>query len=258
MKFVTTELEISSPFLPHAFSGFRIAQISDLHGTLFGENQKDLVERLEQEKPDLVVITGDLISRHEPHAMRMIDGMREIASRFPTYYIKGNHELDRDLNHPSDQEQFDQALDDAGVVLLKNRRISLWHEGAQIDLVGLQESLDDYLDQRAPDLPHYLGEKGDHYTILLAHNPLSFEAYRDWGADLVLSGHVHGGVIRLPWVGGLLSPERRFFPKYDKGIYTDGSQAMVVSAGMGGSVIPFRLFNPRELVIINLNSTSIH
>ncbi len=257
MTFKTTEYTVESPYLPNAFNNYRIAQISDLHDNVFGQKGSKLQEAIDEAKPNIVVLTGDIISRRTKKVDDVVEALKPIAEKYPTYYIRGNHELYRDENMEG-AETFYKALDAIGVIRLENRTVTLLHREATIRLVGLMEPLGCYEYSSPPNMEELLGKKGDDYTILLAHNPLPFETYADWGADLILSGHVHGGVIRLPIVGGVLSPERKLFPAYSKGIYQRGKQSMVVSTGMGGSKFPFRLFNDQELVVITLTSQSIH
>ncbi len=257
MTFHTTEYTISSPYLPNAFNRYRIAQISDLHNNVFGNKGEALQKAVDAAAPNIVVITGDTISRRSNDTHAVVEALKPIAAKYPTYFIRGNHELYRDA-HRDDAADFYKALDAAGVIRLENRSVSLMHREATIQLAGLMEPLSCYENRTAPDVEQWLGKKKNEYTILLAHNPLPFAAYAKWGAELTLAGHVHGGVVRLPFIGGLFSPERRLFPAYSKGIYRQGKSAMVVSAGMGGSMFPFRLFNPQELVVITLQSQSIH
>lgn len=257
MTFKTTEYTVASPYLPNAFNNYRIAQISDLHNNVFGKNGSKLQEAIEEANPNIVVLTGDIISRRTQNTDAVIEELKPIAEKYPTYYIRGNHELYRDQNMEN-AEAFYKALDAIGVVRLENRTVTLLHREATIHLAGLTEPLGCYEYSSPPKMEELLGKKSDGYTVLLAHNPLPFQTYVDWGADLILSGHVHGGVIRLPFIGGVLSPERSFFPAYSKGVYQSGKQSMVVSVGMGGTKFPFRLFNDQELVIITLTSQSIH
>lgn len=256
MTFKTTEYTVKSPRIPNAFNGFKIAQISDLHGSQFGKDGEKLVRAVEEAKPNIVVITGDVISREERKPMDVLLSLKPIAAAVPTYYIRGNHEMYRD-EVVADQGAFYAALQAAGITILENRTVPLFYQGARIDLVGLKEPLSSYGTGTVPDLSGLLSAPSERYTVLLAHNPLWFSAYRSWGADLVISGHVHGGVLRLPFFGGLLSPERRFFPRYDKGLYEEDRTTLVVSAGMGNSGLPVRLFNDMELVVITLESQSI-
>lgn len=257
MIFKTTSYTIESPFLSNAFNGYKIAQISDLHGHVFGEAGEDLLEALDLASPNLVVVTGDAISRKEEHPEETVALLSAVAEKYPTYYIRGNHELYRDEVEPA-QPQFYTALQDAGIVVLDNEVVPILYRQARLNLVGLKETLSAYDTNTPPDLSTLLGEVPEGYTILLAHNPLWFDSYVNWGADLVLSGHVHGGMVRLPLVGGVFSPDVSFFPKYDRGLYTSNQTQMVVSTGMGGSGFPFRLFNDQELVLITLSSQSIH
>lgn len=254
--FTKTEYEFTSPYLPNAFNDFKIVQISDLHGKSYGKGGDKLLEAIEELEPDIVVITGDLISRGEMDVDKTIKMIEPISEKYPCYYIRGNHEMFRDENIDN-QADFYKSLQEIGVINAENRTIPLYKRQSRIDLVGLREDYKEYKSYEPMDLKKYLGEKGQYFTLLLAHNALKFKDYVNWGADLILSGHVHGGVIRLPFIGGVFSPDRSLFPKYDKGIYKEGQTSMIVSTGLGPARIPFRLFNRPELVVIKLKSQSI-
>lgn len=259
-SFKVTKYKISSHEIPNAFNGFKIAQISDLHAGVFGENQKDILKVLEEEKVDIVVFTGDLISRRSSKLEQFAQSLEDIVKNYPSYYIPGNHERMREGD--KEFQNFLSLLEKEGMIMLANKSFPLYKRGASIQISGLDEGLSFY--EVKADKNHIPVESlvtapdKDIFSILLAHNPLYFDSYIDWGADLVLSGHVHGGVFRLPLIGGILSPEVGLFPKYDKGLYTSDRQNMIVSVGMGDSFPGFRLFNQKELVIVELESRSIH
>ena len=254
-RFTVTRYIVESPNLPNSFTGYRIAQISDLHGKDFAD---DLLEALDREQPDIVVITGDLVSFEDEDFSDEVALIQAISNSYTSYYIMGNHEywLEDHLRG----ELLDQ-LAGTGVTILDNRSIPIIRQEGKIVISGLQED-EFYYSCKAEETPmpveHFLGPKRNDFTVLLAHNPLYWKDYLSWGADLTLSGHLHGGGIRLPLVGGVFSPEMSFFPKYSRGLFRQGDKSMVVSAGLGNSGIPFRLFNRPELVIIDLQSLSIY
>lgn len=260
--FRVTHHTVESPNIPNAFNEFKIAQISDLHGKLYGEDGSGLTAAIEEEKPDIVVVTGDLLSRSAADTFPMLNALAHVSTRYPTYYILGNHEREWLAEQTTARlSTFYEQLRQIHVTILANRTVPIIREGKRIMLAGLQEDMDFYRQDSAhTTLPtaHYLGPKTEYYTVLLAHNPLYWPSYISWGADLTLSGHIHGGGIRLPLVGGVFSPEMGFAPKYDRGLYREKDKMMVVSAGLANSGTPFRLFNPQELVIIELKSQSIH
>ncbi|MGE9994060.1 metallophosphoesterase [Peptoniphilaceae bacterium SGI.137] len=249
--------QVESAAIPNAFNGYKILQISDVHGRIFGKDGESLTKTVEEEQPNMVVITGDLLSRNSKNSQEMTESLKQIAKEFPVYYIRGNHEMWRDLHIP-DQDQFYEQLRSIGVTVMSNEVMPILFGGSRVFLAGLQEPLSSYNEGTDFDMTDLLGKKPEGYTVLLAHNPLLWEKYREWGAELTISGHVHGGVVRLPLIGGIFSPDKTFFPKYDRGLYQENQKAMVVSAGLGKSAIPFRFLNPLEVVVITLRSQSIH
>ena len=228
----------------------RLVQISDLHRRQFGESQSRLIRAVADAKPEYIVVTGDLISR----SMTDFSGTEQLLCRLrklaPVYLIYGNHELDLP---PQTEAEYRRMLSRCGVRLLDNEMTSIggitlcgltltaahYRGGAPLGFRGAETC-------RADDLSRIFGECPGN-AVLLAHNPLFFDAYAGWGARLTLSGHIHGGIIRLPGVGGLLSPERRFLPQYDKGRYVRGRSEMIVSGGLG----KLRFCNPPEICVIH-------
>ncbi len=257
--FQTTHYTIDSPRIPESFDNFRIAHLSDLHGALHGKGNRELIRQIVREKPDIVVMTGDMADESRHAVSRTRNLCLRLNKHFPVYYLLGNHEqtLPKDTLSALLQE-----LKQAGIVVLENRWCELQKHGETIRLYGLVTPMVYYKDplgeyQRgvhfsAEDTLRTLGSlDSSYYNILLAHNPLYFPSYRDWGADLTLSGHVHGGIIQIPRLGGLLSPEIRLFPKYDAGHFSERNRNLIVSRGLGNNFLT-RINNPAELVIITL------
>lgn len=251
---------VSSPKLPDEFGGCRIMHLSDLHSKEYGENGEYLVRACAEFKPDYIFFTGDLFSRNEnifriKSKVPLMKGLNDIA---PLYYVWGNHEADI----PDKSKLMNSRLAEVGVTVLRNERTRIYRGDSFIELYGLE--LPSYY-YRAPDggyrgLPKLTAEElrkrlgtpdRKSFNLLLAHTPLPFKQYAEWGADLTLAGHVHGGMVRIFGVG-LLSPERKFFPRYTKGMYrlrTEyGVSCMEVSAGLG----KFRLNNPEMVSVIEL------
>lgn len=227
----------------------RIVQISDLHKRQFGEDQKRLIRRVAACKPEYILITGDLVSRTFTDFTGTEKLLRRLCSIAPVIVSEGNHETDFP---PRQYAKLRAAVCRSGARYLKNECIRI----GDISIAGLALSSEYYRGggrfgysgeiECTPETMHsMLGECPEH-TLLLAHNPLCFPVYAEWGAELTLSGHVHGGAVRLPLLGGLLSPERKFFPKYDKGKFRIGASEMIVSGGLG----KLRLFNPPEICVI--------
>ncbi len=242
--------------IPDAFSGFRIAQISDLHNAEFGENNAELLKLLSESKPDIIVITGDLIDALRTDVGTALCFAQESVKIAPTYYVTGNHEA-----FSSQYDTLKAGLEAAGIIVLEDETVSLEREGETIALLGLIDPdftvNGDMFDEVSAMVGTKLGKLVDdenRYTILLSHRPELFETYVDAGIDLVISGHAHGGQFRLPFIGGLVAPNQGLFPKYDAGLYTDGRTDMVVSRGIGNSIIPLRFNNRPEIVLVELRT----
>lgn len=252
---MVSSFTLESDRVPTVFSGFRIAQISDLHNAEFGEGNTKLLRRLEENAPDIIVITGDLIDSRRPKIETALHFVREAVKLAPVYYVSGNHEA----RLPS-YGVLRSGLKKAGATVLENEAVPLAQSGGEITLIGLSDPkfvkwknatnadnaaiLHPALEKLLP--PDYS------YSVVLSHRPEQFETYAACGADLVLTGHAHGGQFRLPLIGGLFAPNQGFFPKYDSGLYTEGKTNMIVSRGLGPSVIPVRIHNRPELVITEL------
>ena len=247
------EYEIKSNRIPQGFSDFRIAQVSDLHNTEFGEANEKLISMLSQTDPDIIVITGDLIDSRHTDLNIALEFCSNIIKIAPVYYITGNHEA-----RVPEYSDLKMGLEKAGVIVLENEKTELSREGERITLIGLDDPSfrEDYLfgdaaSVSASALSELLNES-DGYTILLAHRPELFDVYVDAGVDLVFSGHAHGGQFRLPFIGGLVAPNQGFFPKYDAGLFSAENTTMIVSRGVGNSIIPVRFNNRPEMVVAEL------
>ena len=251
-----SNIKISSSHIPAAFSGFRIAQVSDLHNAEFGKNNTELLKLLSESRSDIIVITGDLIDANHTDVGIALGFAQESVRIAPTYYVTGNHEVA--------SQQYDTlkaGLEEAGVIVLEDEAISLERNGETITLLGLGDPdftvKGDMFGETSAMVSSKLRNLIDdesRYTILLSHRPELFETYTDGGIDLVFSGHAHGGQFRLPFIGGLAAPNQGLFPQYDAGLYTDGGTSMVVSRGIGNSIIPFRFNNRPEIVLVELNA----
>ena len=247
---------ISSSRIPATFSGFQIAQVSDLHNAEFGENNAELLKLLSESRPDIIVITGDLIDANHTDVGIALGFAQESVRIAPTYYVTGNHE--------AASPQYDALqdwLEDAGVIVLEDEAISLERGGETIALLGLADPDFTVKGDMFGEVPAMVSTKLKNliddesgYTILLSHRPELFETYVDGGIDLVFSGHVHGAVPAAVYRRGGCPPNQGLFPKYDAGLYTDGGTSMVVSRGIGNSIIPFRFNNRPEIVLVELNA----
>jgi phosphoesterase len=249
-------VNISSDRIASAFSNFRIAQVSDLHNAEFGESNTELIELLSEHEPDIIVITGDLIDAGHTDIEIAFDFIKQAVQIAPVYFVTGNHEAN--FSH---YDQFKTGLKASGVTVLEDEAIQLVHNNEMITLIGLSDSdftIKGDMFNEAPAMVNTklnsLIDDENSYTILLSHRPELFETYVCCGVDLVLCGHAHGGQFRLPFIGGLVAPNQGLFPKYDSGLYTDGKTNMVVSRGLGNSIIPFRFNNRPEVVLVELNT----
>lgn len=253
---MVSELSIYSYRLPASFSGFRIAQISDLHNTEFGEDNETLLQMLSDCKPDIIVITGDLIDAQHTDIQIALSFAQESVKIAPTFYVTGNHE--------ASCPQYDTlkaGLDSAGVTVLEDEITYLERDGETIALLGLSDPDFTIKGDLFGEVPAMVStklknmlEQESSYSVLLSHRPEQFETYVACGVDLVLSGHAHGGQFRLPFVGGLIAPDQGLFPEYDAGLYTKGNTNMIVSRGLGNSVIPIRFNNRPEIILIELQA----
>ena len=246
---------ISSSKLPQSFDGYRIAHVSDLHNAEMGKDNEKLLTMLRDADPDMIAITGDLIDSRNTDIEVALQFVREAVKIAPCYYVTGNHEA-----RVNEYGELKAGMEDAGVTVLEDVRTEISMEGATITLIGVNDPSyqTDYLfgDSETvlnTKLEELHTEDGE-FTVLLSHRPELFDAYTDHGIDLVLSGHAHGGQFRLPFIGGLVAPNQGFFPEYDAGIYTEGNTNMLVSRGIGNSILPFRINNRPEVILIELQA----
>ena len=249
------EYEIVSDRIPQGFDGFRIAQVSDLHNKDFGEGYGQLLTLLSQINPDIIVVTGDLIDSRQTDLDVALEFAWQAGKIARVYYVSGNHEA-----RVPEYEDLKIGLVKAGVVILENQKVQITREGESITLMGIDDPSfqEDYLfgdsESVARQAIENLQNESDGYTILLSHRPELFDLYVDTEMDLVFSGHAHGGQFRLPFVGGLVAPNQGFFPKYDAGQFNEENTTMIVSRGVGNSIIPIRFNNRPEIVLVTLRN----
>lgn len=249
-------ITVSSDRIPAGFSGYRIAQVSDLHNAEFGAENTKLLQTISESTPDIIVITGDLIDMNHTNIDTALDFAKNAVQIAPTYYVNGNHEAGL-----SQYDELKEGLTSVGVIVLEDEAIQLEHNGSTVTLIGLSDPnfaiRNDVFDEPPAAVSTKINgllENENGYTILLSHRPELFETYVRCGVDLVFSGHAHGGQFRLPLIGGLVAPNQGLFPKYDAGLYTEGNTNMVVSRGIGNSIIPFRFNNRPEVVLVELRA----
>lgn len=231
--------------------------ISDLHDVDHGKKNKVVADAIRQINPEFVIFAGDMITASHsegPIYEAVIEFIRDLSKDYTIYYGLGNHEVRIKECTEDYSGRFDKLksdLGDAGVELIDNSSVLLDNLGIRI--FGLSVSMDYYKrlrDNRIPDgyINDAIGNAdNDNISILIAHNPVFYEEYIKWGADLILSGHLHGGIVRIPFLGGVISPQLKLFPKYDSGVFQDGKTTMLVSRGLGFHSIPIRINNKSEI-----------
>lgn len=246
---------ISSSKLPQSFDGYRIAHVSDLHNAEMGKDNEKLLTILRDADPDMIAITGDLIDSRSTNVEIALNFIREAVKIAPCYYVTGNHEA-----RVNEYDELKSGMESAGVIVLEDAQTEISLDGDTITLIGVNDPSyqTDYLfgDSETvmnTKLEELRTENGE-FTVLLSHRPELFDAYTDHGMDLVLSGHAHGGQFRLPFIGGVVAPNQGLFPEYDAGIYTEGNTNMLVSRGVGNSILPFRTNNRPEVILIELQA----
>lgn len=237
--------------LPEGFDGCRAVVLGDLHTAYFGGDNRDLLEAVRAEAPECILLVGDLLdSFHDvpaDYAAAVAGGLSAIA---PTYYVTGNHEWA--IGHVPELKE---TLAEHGVTVLSNQFLQLERNGSAIVLAGVDDP-NGYADQKTPEevAAEVYAACGDPFWILLAHRNNYFpERYSLLGADLVVSGHGHGGLVRLPFTDGLISVERTLFPSYTAGLYEENGSTLFVTRGLGNSGSTFRLFNRPEVAVVTLH-----
>ncbi len=242
--------------------GFRIALIADLHGFSYGKGNERLLSAIRGAKPDLILIAGDLIVREKVAQYEsMATFTAELSRIATTCFSYGNHEARAKIENPS-FAVFEETLQKSGVILLRNESKNVTVHGNTLTLYGLDLPLSYYEKRKEQTLPDgFLNETlglcdEQSFSILLAHNPAFGDDYFRWGADLTVSGHTHGGLVRIPGGKSVVSPELKLFPKYDGGHYEQDDQHLVVSKGLGTHTFHIRIFDRAEVVLIDVKSPS--
>lgn len=239
---------------------YRAIVLADLHNKKYGKNNERLLQAIREQKPDAIFIAGDMLTAKPGETLdAALSFLGELAKDYPVYYGNGNHEHRLKLypqKYDSMAKDYEKGLRKIGISRLVNDHVELPEAGitiygAEIDRFYYTRFRTQFMPEEY--LPGILGEpETGKYCVLLAHNPDYFPAYARWGADLVLSGHVHGGMVRIPFWRGVVSPAVRLFPKYDGGLFREGKSTMLLSRGLGMHTIPIRLFNPGEVLVVDL------
>ena len=272
-RFTVSEYEFTDKRIRKSL---KVVFLSDLHCKMYGRGGTFLIEKIREIKPDLVLCGGDMINA-QPGAKndKVINFLHELCKDYPVVYAFGNHELRLKLypeTYGDVWKHYTQALSEFGLTITENG--SFKPEGTGVNIISFSAERKYYKRNKKVEMnPSYIRETvgepdPDLYNILLAHNPGFFETYASYGADLTLSGHLHGGLMRIPVpvskkareagahvMRGVFSPRLRFFPKYDSGRFDQGGRSMVISRGLGTHTLPIRVFNPGDLVVIDLKAS---
>lgn len=264
--FHVTRYTLSPARLSGMTRDINIVFLSDLHNKVYGSRNAALFRAVRREKPDLILIGGDmLIGKPDVPYDAALEFTGSLTELCPVIYACGNHEQrmkEEPEKYTYSYQEYKGALEKKGVIFLENKSLSVEAGKAKLNISGLELPMESYRKFRkekirGADVERCLGfcaddRKEDAYQILLAHNPSYMSAYKEWGADLVLSGHLHGGIVRIPGIGGIITPQAFLFPKYSGEMRVEGDQAVIVSKGLGTHTINIRLFNLPEVVSLQL------
>lgn len=260
--FVIRRFRIKLPYKTRDGEEVKLVFLSDLHGKQYGENNKELLAAIAGERPDYILIGGDLLTRkQESSDLTAVSILQQLVKICPVYLANGNHEQKMRLKPEEYGGRYEEYIREAerlGVHVLVNETEQCNMKGIPAAISGLEIPLGCYAHFRTrelklSDMKERLGNsRKESWQILLAHSPIYFDTYAEWGADLTLSGHLHGGIIGIPKLGGLITPQAELFPKYSAGIYRKGKRTGIVSRGLGTHTVNIRLFNPAELVVVTL------
>ncbi len=264
MALTYSRYEKMSSKLPVEFDGFKIVLVSDLHGKSFGKSNSILTGMIDIENPDIVLMSGDMVSGKDDLPI-FYELAYDLGRRYETYYIYGNHEARFEADV---LEEMNNNLEEYGINIINNEVTVIERNGASIALYGLTLPLYFYsgtnedgnfiYEPTVNEIDDYFEYEQDidknMFKMLLTHTPLYFDTYAEWGADIVFCGHIHGGVVRIPFIGGIFSPHKELFPHYDAGEYTAGASTLILSRGMGEHSGSVRLFNPADLCVITLKA----
>ena len=251
--------QVMSGRIPAEFDGYTIVQVSDLHNKEFGRGQRRIMSKLAEQNPDVIVITGDMIDSRNTDVEKALYFAKKAAEVAPCYYVPGNHEN----RIPEAYEQLKTGLRESGIIILENEAVELERDGKVITLMGVLDPIfnvgktdeaGNILEDERTVMEGQLKnlDSLNRFTILLSHRPEMLDIYAAAGINLVFTGHAHGGQWRLPGLGGIIAPGQGFFPAYTEGAHTAGDTTMYVSRGLGNSLMPIRIFNRPELVVVEL------
>lgn len=247
-----TKFNIANSKIPSEFKNYKIIQISDFHNSNFKKLTNSIINKIKEEKPNIIVITGDFVDSRKTNIDISINLIKDIKDIAPIYYVVGNHE-----SRIQNYDELIQKLKMEGVNILNNEVKQLELDNARINLIGIKDPSmfhqdvsknSSIINKEINDLQY----DKKIFTILLSHRPETFETYVNNNLDLVFTGHAHGGQVRLPFIGALYAPHQGAFPKYTSGVYEKENTKMIVNRGIGNSLFPFRINNRPEIVVVTL------
>lgn len=261
--FKVTRYQLRVPKFKALDSKKRVVLLADLHNKVYGTNNKELLDAVRREKPDMILVPGDmLVGKEKIYYKEAMEFMIQLPEIAPVYYSLGNHEQRMKVNPQkygdSIFSEYKEKLTKAGVIFLENKAAACMLDRLPVRILGIELPMGTYEKFKkhvvsSGDIEGCLGSsRRDEYQILLAHNPAFFPAYKEWGADLTVSGHLHGGIIRIPGLGGIITPQFVLFPKYSGEMTVEEDQAIAVSRGLGTHTINIRFCNYAEVVVIDL------
>lgn len=262
LTFKITHYDIVSKKLNNLKEEKKIVFLTDLHNNSYGKHNEKLLHAVRSQNPELILIGGDmLVGKAEAPTNVAEDFVCKLTEICPVYYANGNHEQRMKI-YPEEfgtkYQEYKNIVEESGVTFLENEHIDLMFDTCPVQIHGLEIPREGYKKFRKTNvsleqIEESIGKAdSSKYQILLAHNPIYADAYLEWGADLVLSGHLHGGVVRIPRLGGIITPQFRLFPKYSGELTVKDGKSVVVSKGIGTHTIKIRFLNPAEMIVLHL------
>ena len=253
-KLQVSNYNIINHNIPIDFNNYKIVQISDFHNNKSNTLTNDLIKEIEKQKPNIIVLTGDLIDSNKTDIEVAINFIKNINNIAPIYFVSGNHE-----SNISSYSKLKEQIEENKVIILDNKVEILKINESEINLIGIDDprmaNEDGVSDSEIVKVELANAKYNENkYSILLSHRPELFDTYVEKEINLILTGHAHGGQIRIPFIGGIVAPNQGFFPKYTSGIFEKSKTTMVVNRGIGNSILPFRINNRPELVVITINN----
>lgn len=254
-----TEYRVVNSKIPKAFNNLNIVQISDTHSKMFGKDNNKFIKLVENANPDIIVMSGDIIAGNIGNIEKAIEMFKPLYKKYPVYYVLGNHEL---MLNENKLNKYIKMLEDNGVEVLIDNSSYYEKNGERIRVIGINYDENVKIESNSLDknenfvkiIKYKFNDiNKDEYNILIAHDPENFELYEKIKPDLIFSGHDHGGLVRFGKIA-LLSPRKKFFPKYAYGKNTINDTTMITSSGIGNARIPIRLFNRPEIVKVILKN----